>query len=50
MDKSILMAIEDHLNAALLLSEKEDIAFLVYLICVALMEVRERLDGKVKAR
>jgi len=50
MDKSVLLAIEDHLKAALLLSEKEDIALLVYMISVALMDVRDRIEGKIKPK
>lgn len=48
MDKSKLMAIEDHLKAALLLAEQANIGLLIYLLNMVLMDVRDRLSGKVK--
>lgn len=48
MDKPTLIAIEDHLNAALILVEKADIGLLIYLINMILLDVRDRLSGKIK--
>lgn len=48
MDRPTLRAIEDHLIAALRLAEKADIGLVIYLINVILMDVRDRLSGKIK--
>ncbi len=44
MDRSILMAINEHLKAALLLAERSELSLLSYLISVALYEVAEKLN------
>lgn len=48
MDRPTLLAMEDHLIAALRLAEKANIGLLIYLINMILMDVRDRLSGKVK--
>ncbi len=46
MDRSILMTINEHLKAALLLAERSELSLLSYLISVALYEVAERLKER----
>ncbi|SOC93528.1 hypothetical protein SAMN05216358_3707 [Rhizobium sp. AN5] len=48
MDRSKLIAIEDHLKAALLLAEQANIGLLIYLLNMILMDVQGRLSGKIK--
>jgi len=48
MDRSTLVAIQDHVKAALLLAEKADIIFLVYLLNMMVLDVSARTSGKIK--
>lgn len=48
MDRSKLIAIQDHLNAALLLAEQVNMGFLIYMLNMILMDVQDRLAGSIK--
>lgn len=48
MDKLKLIAIEDHLKAAIMLAEQANIGLLIYLLNVALLDVQDRIKGNIK--
>lgn len=48
MERSKLIAIEDHLKAALVLAEQANIGLLIYLLNMILIDVQDRLAGRIK--
>jgi hypothetical protein len=48
MDRSKLISIEDHLKAALLLAEQANVGLLIYLLNMILIDVQDRLAGRIK--